>query len=75
MPLTLFQKELGRLLACNRSEDSYLAGGAAILASPNSKRYSKDLDFFHDSPVRVARAFEADKKVLEVHGYGNEMIS
>ena len=73
MPLTSFQKELGKLLACNRSEESYLAGGAAILASPNSKRYSQDLDFFHDSSARVARAFEADKKLLEEHGYGIEM--
>lgn len=27
------QKRLGRMLAANRSEDSYLAGGAAILAA------------------------------------------
>jgi hypothetical protein len=34
MPLTGFQAHIGRLLAVNRSEDSYLAGGAAILAAP-----------------------------------------
>ncbi|MBE0566791.1 MAG: hypothetical protein IH621_12570 [Krumholzibacteria bacterium] len=57
MPLTGFQAELGRLLAANRSEDSYLAGGAAILAEPHSRRYSRDLDYFHDSAERVATAY------------------
>ena len=33
VPLTGFQAELGRLLVVNRTEDSYLAGGAAILAA------------------------------------------
>lgn len=64
MPLTGFQAELGRLLAANRSEDSYLAGGAAILAAPNSRRFSRDLDYFHDSPERVANAFAADQRSL-----------
>lgn len=57
MPLTPFQLELGRLLAKNRSEDSYLAGGAALLSAPNTRRYSQDLDYFHDSAARVAAAF------------------
>jgi hypothetical protein len=69
MPLTDFQSSLGRLLAKNRSEDSYLAGGAAILAAPNTRRYSQDLDYFHDSAARVASAFEADRATLIAHGY------
>jgi len=68
MPLTAFQARLGRLLATNRSEESYLAGGAAILAAPNSRRYSRDLDYFHDTPARVASAFEADRQLLDVDG-------
>ncbi|MBF0430041.1 MAG: hypothetical protein HQK83_02085 [Fibrobacteria bacterium] len=69
MPLTEIQKELGRILALNRSEDSYLAGGAAILSDPQTKRYSQDLDYFHDSPERVVSAYEADRKVLEENGF------
>lgn len=69
MPLTTFQAELGLLLAGNRSEDSYLAGGAAILASPNTRRYSRDLDYFHDSAARVASAYEADRRTLVERGY------
>lgn len=69
MPLTPFQSELGLLLARNRSEDSYLAGGAAILAAPNTRRYSQDLDYFQDSSERVASAFASDRATLESNGY------
>jgi hypothetical protein len=72
MPLTEYQNALGRLLAGNRSEDSYLAGGAAILASPNTQRYSQDLDYFHDSAARVATAFADDQKTLAGAGYAVE---
>jgi len=69
MPLTPFQLELGRLLAKNRSEDSYLAGGAALLSAPNTRRYSQDLDYFHDSAARVAAAFQSDSGTLEANGF------
>jgi hypothetical protein len=69
MPLTAFQSQLGRLLAANRSEDSYLAGAAAILAAPNTNRFSHHLDYFHDSAIRVATAFAADQAVLVAAGY------
>jgi len=69
MPLTPLQAELGRLLAMNRSVDSYLAGGAAILAEPRTKRFSQDLDYFHDSSARVAGAFKADQGTLERAGF------
>ncbi|MBN2360297.1 MAG: nucleotidyl transferase AbiEii/AbiGii toxin family protein [Deltaproteobacteria bacterium] len=64
MPLTEFQAALMRLLAGNRSPDNYLAGGAALHLEPNSKRYSRDLDFFQDSVERVASAFDADRRTL-----------
>lgn len=69
MPLTDFQAGLARLLAENRTFDSYLAGGAAILIEPNTMRFSRDLDYFHDTEERVAEAFAADRSVLEAHGY------
>jgi hypothetical protein len=64
MPLTAFQEELGRLLASNRSEDSYVAGAAPILVEPRSRRYSQDIDYFHDTPERVASAYAADRSTL-----------
>ena len=72
MPLTDYQYKLGRLLARNRSEDSYLAGGAAILLQPNTQRFSQDIDYFHDSEQRVATAYEADRQTLVDHEYDVE---
>ncbi len=69
MPLTDYQREILALLATTRSPDSYLAGGAAMHFSPNSTRYSRDLDFFHDSSERVAEAFEADSRLLVDAGH------
>ncbi len=69
MPLTDYQAELARLLSRNRTFDSYLAGGAAILIEPNTTRFSNDLDYFHDSESRVADAFAADSDSLAEAGY------
>ena len=64
MPLTEFQEATARLLSANRTESSHLAGGAALHLQPNSKRYSNDLDYFHDSAERVATAFASDLALL-----------
>ncbi len=69
MPLTDFQRTVLALLAQTRAPDSYLAGGAALHFAPNSVRYSNDLDFFHDSPERVAAAFAEDTALLEAESY------
>ena len=69
MPLTDFQRKVALLLADNRSADSYLAGGAALHIAPNSQRYSNDLDYFHDSEERVAKAFDDDRETLVKAGY------
>lgn len=69
MPLTKYQARLARLLSENRTSDSYLAGGAAILIEPNTTRFSRDLDYFHDSEARVAEAFSTDRTLLEMNGY------
>ncbi len=73
MPLTEYQAQLARLLSTNRSPDSFLAGGAAILIEPDSQRYSRDLDYFHDSPARVAEAFRNDRDLLVANGYAIDM--
>ncbi len=73
MPLTALQSEIATLLAKNRSPDSYLAGGAAMHIEPQSKRYSNDLDYFHDSEERVATAFATDKTTLQEAGFTVKM--
>jgi hypothetical protein len=65
VPLTDFQRRILADLAATPNDDRYLAGGAALHFAPNSVRYSDDLDFFHDSEARVARAFAADRGRLE----------
>lgn len=74
MPLTAFQEAVARLLAANRSPDSYLAGGAALHIEPNSKRYSNDLDYFQDSEQRVASAFAGDRRLLAEAGYDLQVL-
>lgn len=69
MPLTDYQAELIRRLSENRTFDSYLAGGAAILIEPQTNRFSHDLDYFHDSEARVSESFAADRETLEAAGY------
>ena len=73
MPLTDYQQGLALLLAENRSFDSYLAGGAAILIEPNTMRFSRDLDYFHDSEARVSEAFSVDQRLLLGRGYSVEV--
>lgn len=64
MPLTPFQARLARLLARNRTEDSYLAGGAALHIEPNSKRYSNDLHFLR--VVTAPRSLSPLRPILHI---------
>jgi hypothetical protein len=73
LPLTEFQAEVAKRLSALRTEDSHLAGGAALHLEPNSKRFSNDLDYFNDSEVRVASAFASDRHELESHGFSVEI--
>jgi hypothetical protein len=57
MPLTPFQAELLKLLAANRSPDSFVAGGTVLNAAPDSPRFSRDLDIFHDAVKSVRGAW------------------
>ncbi|MGE9289515.1 MAG: hypothetical protein ACQKBT_00910 [Puniceicoccales bacterium] len=68
MPLTEFQKRVLALLTGNRSEESHLAGATGLGLSPESSRYSYDLDYFHDTEEAVAEAFALDRASLEASG-------
>lgn len=74
MPLTEYQAQVARVLACGRTPDSYLAGGAAMHIEPNSLRYSNDLDYFNDSAARVSAAFDADRAALCQAGHAVETL-
>ena len=68
MPLTPFQQELLKLLAANRSPDSFMAGGTVLNAAADSLRFSKDLDIFHDAQESVLECAERDAETLRGHG-------
>jgi len=69
MPLTPFQIEVLGVLAENRSVASHIAGGLALNATPDSPRFSEDIDIFHDAEEAVAVSSERDCASLAAAGY------
>ncbi len=72
MPLTAFQQQVLQLLAANRTPESYLAGATVIHRTPDSPRFSEDVDFFHDTAESVAVCAEHDATVLRREGHQME---
>jgi hypothetical protein len=66
MPLSDFQKHVLKLLATQRTTESYVAGGAPIAAY--TSRYSGDFDIFHDRADLVSKAALADAELLNKNG-------
>lgn len=58
MALSKLQSDILRVLAKNRSETSYLAGG--LMLNRNWQRRSDDIDIFHDTDEEVTGAANAD---------------
>ena len=67
VPISEFQSDVLRLLAAQRSPDSYIAGGIAI--NRQGPRFSADIDIFHDSITRQESAVAADEAALAGAGY------
>lgn len=66
MPLTKLQSHVLRVLAAERSPDSYIAGGVAI--NREGPRFSGDIDIFQDTEQRLQDAAQADAKALAAAG-------
>jgi hypothetical protein len=62
VPLTKLQSHVLRVLAAERSPDSYIAGGVAL--NREGPRFSGDIDIFQDSEQRLETAADADAKAL-----------
>jgi hypothetical protein len=69
MPLTVFQREVARVLATNRNPESYVAGGAVINRGAAGLRISNDLDIFHDAAESVAASAAIDETSLTQAGF------
>lgn len=66
VPLTKLQSYVLRVLAAQRSPDSYIAGGIAL--NREGPRFSADIDIFQDTEQRLEDAVTADVKALTESG-------
>jgi len=66
MPLSAFQQEVLFVMVRQRSEESHFAGGMVLNAAPNSSRYSKDFDIFHDAVEALAERSDRDVDALKL---------
>ncbi len=71
MALTGFQQAICRLIAANRLEqgEAYVAGGVALNLLTGGRRLSRDIGLFHDTVEALEATWQADRKLLENHGY------
>jgi hypothetical protein len=71
MAITGFQQAVCRLIAANRLEqgEAYVAGGVALNFLTGGTRISRDIDLFHDTLEALDRSWQADRTLLESHGY------
>lgn len=67
MALTALQKDVMAIIAANRSESSYMAGGAVL--NRDWFRLSDDLDIFHDTDEEIVATAKADIVALEGAGF------
>ena len=67
MALSKLQSDILRLLAKNRSDSSYLAGG--LMLNKDWERRSDDIDIFHDTDEEVTGSANADLAVLDAAGF------
>lgn len=66
MPLSEFQKHVLKLLAAQRTQESYIAGGAPMAAC--TSRCSGDFHIFHDRAELVSESALADAELLSKNG-------
>ncbi len=66
VPLSKLQSHLLRLLASQRSPDSYVAGGIAL--NRDGPRFSADIDIFHDGDEKLLATAESDCAIIAAAG-------
>lgn len=69
MPISAFQREVFVTLRKGRSLESFVFGATVLNASPNTPRYSQDIDLCHDIEHAVAASAAADEAALVAAGY------
>jgi len=76
MALTTFQRSVCRLLANHRiaSGESYVAGASALNELIAASRVSMDIDLFHATDEALEASWDADRHLLEAHGFEVRII-
>ena len=71
MAITTFQRDVLRLIAKARMArgESYVAGGVALNLLLKGRRFSRDIDIFHDTEEALATSWSEDRKALLASGY------
>lgn len=64
MPLGEFERAVLRLLAANRSPDSFIAGASVLNQAATSPRSSLDIDIFHDAEESLKASVACDLETL-----------
>jgi hypothetical protein len=72
MPLGPFESEVLRLIAANRSPESFVGGATVLHRDPQSPRNSQDVDVFHDAEASLAESARRDVDLLRASGYSVE---
>ena len=76
MALTEFQQAVCRIIAANRLEqgEAYVAGGVALNLLAGGRRISRDIDLFHDTLEALDATWQADRRLLESHGFAVQAV-
>ncbi|MEN8149197.1 MAG: hypothetical protein ABFS86_05205, partial [Planctomycetota bacterium] len=69
LSLAEIQARVLRIIAGNRSPESYLAGATVLHQAEDTPRFSQGLDLFHDLAESVALCAEADAVTLREAGF------
>jgi hypothetical protein len=75
VPITPYQRTVLRLLAKNRTPDSYVAGATVINRADSSPRFSADVDIFNDPAVAVQVCAGIDIAALRQNGYDVKVLT
>jgi hypothetical protein len=74
MPIGIFESEVLRLIAHNRSPESHVAGATVLNQNDDSPRISNDIDLFHDTEEVLKVAFQTDVETLKSAAYQVEVL-
>lgn len=74
VPLTPLQRQIFAVIRAARSPDSFVYDATVLHATPDSPRFSRDIDLSHDVAASVAASVEFDVRTLAAQGFSTEWL-